>query len=475
MTPIWVESIKATLGPERARLWYGDKFPDNGRTNFVERLRLDIYHSDQTAMPEMERPRPGNWENGEATDLRAWQKYYRVSSFTNQPEKKTPFYYPAKAFINSFPVAPQPQSPAADVLLALSKYDPVIEELRRASQLPYSRFPLEYDKDDPAAILLPHLAALKRSSQMLQLRAVAELQAGRSDQALADIKLNFRLMEAVRSEPFIISQLVRFAILQLTLQPVYEGLAEHRWSDAQLVELEGELAKLDCLQDYAISIRCEPAAHIKLIDYMERDRGRGLRLLDELDRFDLREDRLTFGTHVLFYLAPKGWFYQNELRLAQLNQQWNQPMVDATKRVVVPQMAQEHKAAEAKLEGTPYGFLAQTLLPWLGTYAQKTALAQNAADMARVALALERSRLAHGNYPETLEGLAPQFIATLPHDVIGGGPLKYRRTSDGRFVLYSIGWNEKDDGGVVVFDQGVRDVIGNFNRNEGDWDWQYPK
>jgi hypothetical protein len=35
---------------------------------------------------------------------------------------------------NEFPVTPQPQSPAADVLLALSKYDPVIEELRRTAR-----------------------------------------------------------------------------------------------------------------------------------------------------------------------------------------------------------------------------------------------------------------------------------------------------------------------------------------------------
>jgi hypothetical protein len=45
---------------------------------------------------------------------------------------------------NEFPVAPQPQSAAADVLLALSQYDPVLEELRTASRLPYSRFPLNY-------------------------------------------------------------------------------------------------------------------------------------------------------------------------------------------------------------------------------------------------------------------------------------------------------------------------------------------
>ena len=54
-----------------------------------------------------------------------------------------------------------------------------------------------------------------------------------------------------------------------------------------------------------------------------------------------------------------------------------------------------------------------------------------------------------------------QFIAKLPHDIIGGQPLKYRRTADGQFVLYSIGWNEKDDGGVP----GKTDT-------EGDWVWR---
>jgi hypothetical protein len=49
--------------------------------------------------------------------------------------------------------------------------------------------------------------------------------------------------------------------------------------------------------------------------------------------------------------------------------------------------------------------------------------------------------------PETLDALAPQFIEKIPHDIIGGQPLHYRRTNDAEFLLYSIGWNETDDGG----------------------------
>ena len=72
---------------------------------------------------------------------------------------------------------------------------------------------------------------------------------------------------------------------------------------------------------------------------------------------------------------------------------------------------------------------------------------QTLANEAYIACGLERYRLAHGQYPDSLDALAPQFAAKLPHDIIGGQPLKYHRTANGRFVLYSVGWNGKDDGG----------------------------
>jgi hypothetical protein len=64
----------------------------------------------------------------------------------------------------------------------------------------------------------------------------------------------------------------------------------------------------------------------------------------------------------------------------------------------------------------------------------------------------------------------------IPHDVIGGQPLHYRARMTGSFVLYSVGWNETDDGGVVVFKNGPfrRRVESGFDMNEGDWVWRYP-
>jgi hypothetical protein len=48
--------------------------------------------------------------------------------------------------------------------------------------------------------------------------------------------------------------------------------------------------------------------------------------------------------------------------------------------------------------------------------------------------------------------------------------LHYRLKPNGRFVLYSVGWNETDDGGVVVIDP----KHGTVPRDVGDWVWEYP-
>ena len=96
----------------------------------------------------------------------------------------------------------------------------------------------------------------------------------------------------------------------------------------------------------------------------------------------------------------------------------------------------------------------------------KGATAQVATDQAVLACALERYRLAHGQFPDTLDALVPQFVSRLPHDVIAGRTLQVPPHADGQFVLYSVGWNERDDGGVpgkTLFDD-----------KEGDWVWQYP-
>jgi type II secretory pathway pseudopilin PulG len=119
------------------------------------------------------------------------------------------------------------------------------------------------------------------------------------------------------------------------------------------------------------------------------------------------------------------------------------------------------KQAETTLSpSSPYTFLAAMALPNFMKAVQTLARNQTLANEAFLACGLERYRLAHGQYPETLEALVPQFAEKVPHDIVGGQPLRYSRTADGRFELYSLGWNGKDDGGAP-----------GKTTAEGDWVW----
>ena len=177
-------------------------------------------------------------------------------------------------------------------------------------------------------------------------------------------------------------------------------------------------------------------------------------------------------------LVPQGWYYLEELNYSRGFHTQLAAGLDATNnRVSVPQIksgaeALERMVGSGGFAGTELGrvlhhwLMAKMLLPGLTKAVLKSAAAQTTVNQAAIACALERYRLANGHFPEKLDALVPQLISPLPNDVLTGEPYKYRRTDNGQFVLYSVGWDEKDDGGVpgrTLFDD-----------LQGDWVWEYP-
>jgi hypothetical protein len=446
MTPIVVTSYGNLLTSD------GKVIPFNQRDKNYDN-RMAIHLTDDINNNNMPEGRMGDWQTARMSDLSSWQSYYRALA----------------AKTNDFPVSPTAQAPAADVLLALSKYDSAIEELRQAAQLPDSRFPLNYGNNNPAEILLPHLAAIKQCTQVLQLRALAELQNNQSDKALNDVKLILRLAESIRNEPFIITHLVRIAGVQMVLQPVYEGLANHQWSDAQLAELDSELAKLDFLADFKQSVGGERASAIRIVAWLQHNPGRFREFWGSADEGP--------GMDVTpLSLFPAGWFYQNDIGFVKLDELW-MGIVDDGQQIVSPHIASQalNTFVRSLRHTGPYNVLTRILAPQLDNFARRIAVAQNAVNMARIAIALERYHLVNGDYPGSLDALSPHFLQDVPHDIIIGDPLHYRPTQDGQFILYSVGWNERDDGGIVALRKTANNrATGNIDLTSGDWVWRYP-
>lgn len=400
------------------------------------------------------------------TDLVAWQIAFEAvrTGHTNGDER-----------FNSDKLDPESRSNAAvAVLAALNPIDGRLEELRSASGRPECVYPVVYTLDDPWGIMLPHLANIRAVCQRLDLRACAELAAGQSDRALYDVELSLRMADSLREEPFLISYLVRLAAFHVAVHPIWEGLAEHRWSDAQLQELQRLMAQHHFIADMKPAFDGERAAGILTADLLASGKFHLNELAGDPSKLGAN------GVNVIGRVIPRGWFEMEKLNYCRLYGVQMDGAFDGAQSRVFPQRIKSHSAAlDRAFAGhnpfttifTRHQLLAVIMTPALAKIPMKGALAQVTADQAVLACALERYRLAHGQFPDKLEALTPDLIAKLPQDVITGAQYKYRLPASlsSPFVLYSIGWNEKDDGGQVVLKGQVMDP------NQGDWLWTYPE
>lgn len=114
-------------------------------------------------------------------------------------------------------------------------------------------------------------------------------------------------------------------------------------------------------------------------------------------------------------------------------------------------LVQAVKVMDGKEDAEALGkFCADFLLPQLAGAVGK---AQEAADRTeqiqrnlQTAFALAAYRGVQGRYPGRLEMLAPDYLPRIPEDIFCGKALIYRPKDKG-YILYSVGMNERDDGG----------------------------
>lgn len=388
----------------------------------------------------------GSVDKGTFADLVAWREFYRGN--TNYPQPAVP------------------GTAAEDILFALGKFDPELKELREAAAArPFARYPVAYEYEPPWAILLPHLARMKGLTVLTHVRATAALETDRSAEALADWKLGWRISDSIHEEPILIDHLVRIATLGINLQTVREGLVRHAWTEPQLEELEKHLANANLLAEYKLAQRGERALSTGGLDWLRRQGSR-------TDAFNyLASDEGGAGFVPVSWAIPSGWIRQNMLTISEMHQEFTLAAVDEHARRVFPDVCDKLETTVEKMGVRPYTIFAKLLMPALGKAVRRSARMQTSLDAARIAIALERHRLANGALPENLDPLAPRYLARLPTDLMDGKPLRYRRGEAGGYILYSVGWNQTDEGGEIAWTKG-KDP--NPDLSKGDWVWQMP-
>jgi len=352
---------------------------------------------------------------------------------------------------------------AAAEQLALSQPAvPDLDLLRQALKRPFARMDSDYQL--PFERPIPDFVRLRTVSQMLGQRAQSYLLLGQSEAAWHELALVHDLCRLLNGKPasecpMLVEAMIDVAITGLYTQVIGDGLRLQTWREPELAALQQQLTDVNLLSLVRAAFVAEQAGSIRTFETYSHGELKKL-FFSNRDHQDPWE-KLKNPTYLLITFAPRGWMYQNMCAMAT-----RAPLIihsfDLTNNQVLPPKADDIRKQIDTTFSTfsPYTFLAQQATPNFVKATSTTARNQTLVNEAFIACGLERYRLAHGQYPETLEALVPQFAEKLPHDIIGGQPLKYHRTANGRFVLYSIGWNEKDDGGVA------RD-----GTTEADWVW----
>jgi hypothetical protein len=352
---------------------------------------------------------------------------------------------------NDFHVSLSPSVYTAAEYLALSQPAvPDLDLLREALKRPCARMDSDYQR--PFERPIPAFVRLRTVAQTLSQRAQCYLLLGQSEAAWHELTVVRDMCRMLEGSPpskttTLVEAMIDVAITGLYTSIIEDGLRLQAWREPELAAMQKQLKDINLPP---LVPKVMQASRAGVCHTFETTSSA------EFKKWFLRWDepkhllgRLKNPRFLFITFTPRGWMYQN-LCVIALQDQMAIESFDLPNNQVLPHRVDgiSNRVQTAFSHFTPYTFLGGATVPNFVKATRTLARNQTLANEAFIASGLERYRLAHGQYPETIEVLVPQFAEKLPHDIIGGQPLKYHRTTDGRFVLYSIGWNEKDDGGV---------------------------
>lgn len=362
------------------------------------------------------------------------------------------------------------QEAARGVLAGLSESRRVIEELRSASRQPYSRFHVPYHEELLPFIPLWYIGPLHTVTEVLRLRASAELVLDQVEAAFEDLGSILDLGDATQGEPFRWSYTERMRNLRRACSLLAEGLAMRQWSEAQLRILQDRLNRLNLLAEARYALEAERViSGVSVINQVRRS-SHQYELINQLNF--LPDSPRGRNVRTLLPIIPAGWFYLEQVNFSRHFQDNVLSAIDMRGRQITPPpLSLEDSWRELNSRSIEFDWLFRHELFWQ-TFRQnrhewerlllETAFTITGVDAAILACALERYRRDRGQFPDSLNALVPEYLQKVPRDIVTREPLIYRPTQDGQFILYSTGWDGTDDGGRA----------GRLYE-EGDWVWSY--
>jgi hypothetical protein len=290
---------------------------------------------------------------------------------------------------------------------------------------------------DPNPIVTPleHLQKLRVFANLYAARSLVAADAGQIDAALESAADLLDIARAVGDEPFSISQLVRLATGVIAVTHVERSLGLGTAAPATLAKVQ--------------SMFLAEAEVPRLVWALRGERATMHQLLDGLDNGSLSMEQMSgventtageVGIRIVQQHIPAQQAKSIELYsgLIAAAERPHGPARAAAFDLMVEELVRMPKDSEH--------VFVKLLFPAVNKVDAADARLTGHFRCGAVALACERFRLKTGHFPNGLDELPKDLLASIPDDPFTGKPLIFRTTQTG-IVIYSTGMDKQDDGG----------------------------
>lgn len=149
---------------------------------------------------------------------------------------------------------------------------------------------------------------------------------------------------------------------------------------------------------------------------------------------------------------------------------WAQSMFDKVESAsLLPfyEIKESHQDIAQDIESIPWYFrLSGGFFPNFSSAWLKEAILEAFMGTGKIALACKIYKNREGHFPEDVSALIPDILEKAPLDPFTGDPYIYKLQDDG-FIVYSMGSNERDDGGRATYQ--ITQLVA---EKDDDWPWR---
>lgn len=291
---------------------------------------------------------------------------------------------------------------------------------------------------DAISTLIPYVQDVREVAILLKIDACWQMQQGDFEQAAQSCRAAVIAARTLEGELFLISQMVRLAMLREVAATLERMLAQGEPAPKLLPPLCELMLREADFDGWTRAMRGERACMHQLSEYLESGEGSPRQVRAVMG------SRLTWQDVVSDYFGTASvpqshaWMlrlYADLLAARELPPAERQTKFDELDRSI------EHAPALAKsLLTSQWRFREPVYAPVFDR--TKVRLRCAAAG-----LAAEQFRQEQKRWPKSLEELTPKYLPNLPLDPFTGEPLKLRATDDG-IVIYSPGANGDLNGAI---------------------------